>query len=325
MAAATLSGATKYTSYGARDDVITIYGNGTVNTHQGNDVIDISGVGKVSVGSGNDFIRIGGAGSVTAADGNDSIWIGGNASINAGSGNDTMHVVGDAKVKVGNGDNQMTVGGSATIAAGDGNNTISVSGAGNIETGSGNDSVQVGSGRVTVGNGDDTVAAIGLATVTGNFGTARLDGGSIESYMTTVGSKEVSTAVVLSGDVTMLGGCNDALFVGGGLGTNASMRGGSGNDTFWGGQGNTTMSGGTRANYFEFFASAAGGQHVITNFVSGKNFLYLEGESLDQLQNDEQITVTGGNTIISLDSGQTTITLQGFTSPLKATDIKTTS
>ena len=157
----------------------------------------------------------------------------------------------------------------------------------------------------------------------GAFGKATVSGGSIETGTTVLGGKTIQMGMALSGNVTMLGGSKAELLVGGGIGTNVSLGGGTANDTFWGGQGNTTMSGGTKTNTYEFFASAAGGHHVITNFT-GKSFLYLEGESLASLQSNHEIAVSGGNTVITLDD-QTTITLQGFTSDLKASNIKTSA
>jgi len=121
------------------------------------------------------------------------------------------------------------------------------------------------------------------------------------------------------GHTVMIGGARSNEFIGG-AGTTV-MKGGTGNDTFVGGSGYDTMTGGAGRNLFEFIQSAAGGQHVITNFVSGQDQLYLEGYSLSYLQSHHDITVSGGNTYISLDGGKTTVELQGITS-LKGTDVK---
>ncbi|HWW19398.1 MAG TPA: hypothetical protein VNZ06_01220, partial [Steroidobacteraceae bacterium] len=80
--------------------------------------------------------------------------------------------------------------------------------------------------------------------------------------------------------------------------------------------------GGAGANVFEFLADQHGGQHVITNFVSGQDKLYLEGYSLSYLQQHGEVSSHGGNTYISLDSGKTTIELKGVSS-LHSSDITT--
>ena len=68
--------------------------------------------------------------------------------------------------------------------------------------------------------------------------------------------------------------------------------------------------------------SAQGGQHVIQNFVSGQDQLYIEGHSLSWLQSHHDISTSGGNTYISIDGGKTTIELQGVTS-LNPSDVTT--
>jgi hypothetical protein len=83
------------------------------------------------------------------------------------------------------------------------------------------------------------------------------------------------------------------------------------------------MVGGTSTNAFEVFSNAAGGHHTITNFVSGPDQLYLEGQSLSYLQTQHDISTVGGNTLITLDGGKTTVTLVGVTH-LTASDITTT-
>jgi Ca2+-binding RTX toxin-like protein len=91
------------------------------------------------------------------------------------------------------------------------------------------------------------------------------------------------------------------------------MHGGRGDDTFVGGSGHATMTGGSGHNLFEFATHANGGMDVITNFVSGHDKLYLEGKTLSYLQSHGDISVSHGNTFISLDGGQTTVELKGFT------------
>jgi hypothetical protein len=97
------------------------------------------------------------------------------------------------------------------------------------------------------------------------------------------------------------------------------MKGKSGSDTFIGGSGHDTMSSVGSKNIFDFVATAKGGQHLITNFISGDK-LNVEGESLSYLQSHHEVSSHGGNTYITLDGGKTTIELLGVKS-LKSTDL----
>jgi Ca2+-binding RTX toxin-like protein len=178
----------------------------------------------------------------------------------------------------------------------------------------------VGSGKVTetgasghdtinLGFGNDTVYAAGNAAIHGEFGSASVSGGGVTFTNSGYGTHTMGTAV--SGNVTLIGGEYLNQFVGGSGST--VMKGGLGPDTFVGGSGHDTMTGGTSSNLFEFLSTASGGQHVITNFVAGQDQLYLEGQSLSYLQSHNDISVSHGNTFISLDGGSTTIELKGFT------------
>ena len=52
---------------------------------------------------------------------------------------------------------------------------------------------------------------------------------------------------------------------------------------------------------------------VITNFVAGQDTLTVDGHSLQYLlQNGDVHSMQDGSTMISLDGGQTTVTLQGI-------------
>ena len=130
----------------------------------------------------------------------------------------------------------------------------------------------------------------------------------------------VNKAIAVSGQATLMGNAVATEFVGG---TGSTLfKGGSANDTFVGGSGHDTMTGGSGNNVYEFLATESGGQHLITNFVSGQDQLYVEGYTLSYLQSQHEITTTGGNTDISIDGGKTTITLEGVTS-LHTSDITT--
>ncbi len=248
----------------------------------------------ISVGGGNHNVTIYGNGTVSAGNGNDTIWVHEKGAIVAGNGNDSITL------------------GQGTIHVGDGKDTISLYGPSSVtETG------KSGHDTITLGFGNDTVFEAGHATVTGAFGSASVDGGVV-SFVNS--GWQTHAEIAISGNVTLIGGEYANQFVGGTGKT--VMEGAFGPDTFVGGSGHDTMIGGHGANVFEFLASEAGGQHVITNFVGGQDQLYLEGQSLSYLQAHHDITVSGGNTYISLDGGKTTLVLKGITN-LTSSDITT--
>jgi hypothetical protein len=261
-------------------------------------------------------------------------------------------------VSISGGSGDVRVHGDGTVVAGAGNYTIDATGNWHIN--------QYGSGghdTINLGHGHDTITEAGHATVYGAFGSATIQGGTIE--VAHVGgasdgsdhdhdhrhdqgddrshgrfgahqgdddrrhhdarpdgscghdkgggagsSHPYYEAIAVSGNATLLGGDHCTQFVGGT--GNVVMQGGTGNDTFVGGSGHTTMTGGSGHNVFEFTSQHAGGTDVITNFVSGQDHLYLEGQSLCYLQSHGDVTVSHGNTWITLDGGKTTIELKGF-------------
>ena len=81
----------------------------------------------------------------------------------------------------------------------------------------------------------------------------------------------------ISGNATLVGSSAPTEFLGGSGST--VMKGGSGHDTFVGGAGHDTMAAIGSHNVFEVLASQQGGQHLVTNFVSGDQ-VYVEGYSL---------------------------------------------
>ena len=102
-----------------------------------------------------------------------------------------------------------------------------------------------------------------------------------------------------SGGSTLIGGSGDSPLVGGGKG-----------HVFTGGTGHDTLVAGGTSDVFTFASTLSGGQHVIDNFASGDK-LNLQGyDSASALANAK---VIGGSTVITLDHGHTTITLEGFT------------
>jgi Ca2+-binding RTX toxin-like protein len=275
---------------------VVVYGNGTVYAGNGQDNITISGNGKVIAGNGNDTITIG-TGQYDA----NGIWHGkGDGTVSAGSGNDAvmLHAKGDMSVGGGNDTLTLCLGGKITQIGSQGHDTIDL----NL--------------------GNTTIYEQGQATVRGNttvgtFGSATVVGGQLDI----IHSHGVTEDIAVSGKMTLMGTNAPTEFVGG-KGSSV-FQGGSSNDTFVGGSGHDTMigGGGGGKNLFEFLQSETGGQHVISNFVAGDK-LYIEGHSLSYLQSHNDISTHGGNTYISIDGGQTTIELKGFTG-LNSSDVTT--
>lgn len=224
--------------------------------------------------------------------------------------------------------------GKGTVIAGGGNDSIDITGRGKIVVGAGHDTLTLEKGGVisqlgaagrdtiSIGNGTTTIHEDGQATISGMantasaFGSATLFGGEVKI----IASERFATDMAVSGKATLIGTAAPTEFIGGS--GSASMVGGKGDDTFIGGTGHDTLVGGKGPDLFEFTRHNAGGQHVIQDFVSGTDELYVEGHSLEYLKHHNDITTHGGNTYISLDGGKTTIELKGVTD-LKASDINT--
>lgn len=98
-----------------------------------------------------------------------------------------------------------------------------------------------------------------------------------------------------------------------------TMIGGVGPTTFIGGHTQDTMVGGAGADLFKF-NPRVGGEHVIQNFLSGQDHLYVERLSYNALEARDALSWDGHNTTISLNDG-THITIEGV--QLTAHDIVT--
>ncbi len=266
----------------------------------------------------------------------------------SGGGSVNVNIYGNGTVAAGNGNDTIRIDGSGNVSVGAGNDSISLTGPGYIiEHNSGS---MIGNDTINLGSGNDTLTEAGKATVYGAFGSATVEGGKFQFLQLNSSGQEVNSALTsaynpdahahgsgsaavvassstqytyqdlaINGAATLLGGSNATQFIGG-SGT-VVMHGGSGNDTFMGGSGEATMTGGTGQNLFDINFQGKGGTDVITNFVSGHDQLYLEGQSLSYLQSNNDITVSHGNTYIALDGGQTTVELKGFTGHLSGSDI----
>jgi Ca2+-binding RTX toxin-like protein len=238
----------------------------------------------------------------------------------AGNGNDTIDIVGSGIVIAGNGNDSITIGedpGTGVVFVGDGNDTITLANGGEI--------FQIGAGgndTISLGAGNDTVFETGTAQISGAFGTATVTGGDLTINQATVPASSMLTDDVAHfGNVTMVAGASAVTEMEGGFGSQVSMLGGAGLNIFDGGHGSDTMTGGSGVNFYQFdAASGVGGNTLITNFTSGHDQIYLEGQTLASLTQNNDVTVTGGNTFIKLDGGATTIELKGVTN-LQETDV----
>lgn len=241
----------------------------------------------------------------------------------SGGGNANVHIYGNGSVVAGGGNDTISITGNGAITVGAGNDHLSLRGSGSIVQ---NDTLtKHGHDTINLGRGNDTISEAGRATVHGSFGSATIEGGKFEFLR--VGDVAhngnhhlVYQEVALSGSATLVGGDHCTQFVGG-TGS-VVMHGGHADDTFVGGSGHATMTGGSGHNLFQFVGHENGGVDVITNFVSGHDKLYLEGQTLSYLQSHGDVTVSHGNTFISLDGGQTTVELKGFTN-LTSHDVTT--
>jgi Ca2+-binding RTX toxin-like protein len=243
----------------------------------------------------------------------------------SGGSNAPVHIYGNGSVAAGNGNDTIRIDGNGNITVGAGHDNLTLNGSGYIFQH--NSGSMVGNDTINLGSGNDTLSEAGSATVHGAFGSATVEGGVYQYLQHKTGcgdngghsgsnahgasAQYIYQEFAISGKATMVGGSASTQFMGGS--GSVVMQGGSGNDTFIGGSGQTTMTGGTAQNLFEISCRGKGGTDVITNFVSGHDQLYLEGKSLGYLQSHGDISVSHGNTYISLDGGHTTVELKGFT------------
>lgn len=284
---------------------VQIYGNGSVAAGNGNDTISISGTGAITVGAGHDLLSLGGSGYIIQSNSGQMV---GNDTINFGSGNDTLTEAGNATVHGAFGSATVDGGKFQFLEVKTGGN----SGGDHDDDGRGGNQDHGSFGSHDYGSYGSHDQGRG-----GDYGKSNdpncHDGGTSQQI--------VYQELAIDGKATLVGGSNATQFIAGS--GSVVMQGGSGNDTFMGGSGQSMMTGGTGHNLFEVAGfSGIGGTDVITNFVSGNDQLYLEGQSLAYLQSQHDISTSGGNTLIKLDGGQTTVELKGFTS-LASSDITT--
>ncbi len=202
--------------------------------------------------------------------------------VNIYGGDNTVDALSKVKINLAGGGNEQITGNAQINVTDSMGYTLTVDG---------NDTISFGSGA-------DTFAVQGTATVTsGASGVQIVDG---------LGTASMAAG---SGASTLIGGSGDDTFVGGT--GNTLMQGGAGANAFFGGSGFDTMVAGGTSDIFTFSRGEAGGQHVIDNFTPGADKINLQGyDSASALAHSQ---VVGGNTVITLDHGHTTITVVGDT------------
>lgn len=156
---------------GGGDQLITVFGKGSLIVGGGNDTIDITGRGHMTVGGGNDLLTLGGGGTIN------EFGYSGNDTITLGAANDTINVQGMATVAGAWGGY-----GSATVSGGEldvsyKNSTLishAVSGSQTLLGGSVPTEFVAGSGFTSMMGGsaaDTFIGGTGIDTMTGGSGT----------------------------------------------------------------------------------------------------------------------------------------------------------
>lgn len=281
-------------------------------------------------GNGNDRL-FGEAGHDTlyGGDGNDRIFGGlDHDVIEGGTGNDRLFGgLGDDFIVGGAGDDHMFGGNGADFIIAD-------EGADVVDTGNGNDQVETAFDTIKTlegGDGRDMLMAFydGAKTdsLTFNLGTgafgstdANIDGSTATNFEDFVFNGDIDTKITgTDGRNEIIGGFADDVLLGkGGMDTlmgdegNDTLLGNKKDDVLDGGADDDTMTGGRGADTFIF----SGGADTITDFTDDvdtihiRSHLVAEGTTAADLI--DSATVTGGNTVITLDGGDT-LTIQGLT------------
>jgi Ca2+-binding RTX toxin-like protein len=252
----------------------------------------VSGTNTITVGGSAQFNESGGANTLLLRPGQTD-------SIDATGGDNTITLFADDTVNV--------VGGANTISEATGT-TLNLSGGG-IDSVSGNGTFSVTQHGTQVSvNGNDTITFGSGADTMVEFGTATVYSGGTAGITVQAGLGTTSIAAG-SGNATLLGGSGNDTFAGSSGFT--SMVGGAAQNYFVAGVGTDSMTGAGTYDRFTFNSALSGGTHVITNFNASTDHIQLIGYTVATALADSK--VVGGNTVITLDSGKTTITLDGFT------------
>jgi len=332
----------------AQDKVISAPGAEAVVIH-GSEGVRIEGTADtrlIAGGRGNDTINAGGGNAtIIGGAGNDLIQLadrgqpGGSAFLSL-SGEDTVRLWGGTVSIL----DTTPHDGLAEIEINAGENHVTVDGAARFDINGGTNSILSDGGAFTVTGGNSTVTVFGHSANIVKTGGAQLDltlqspkpgQYDLKGDMTIHQTAEGAYRLELNGnDTVWLGSGNDtiasarsatvfggsgALDFSGGRGADsvlagtgrATILGGGGHDTIVGGSFRDTLVGGAGRDVFRFAATAAGGQHVVTDFVHGIDKIDLSGGGYS-MADIAQTSVHAGSTVIRLQDG-TQITLKNFT------------
>jgi Ca2+-binding RTX toxin-like protein len=298
--------------------------------------IDVGGSGTVVAGGGDNRIVLTATSSPPLADG----WL-----INTGNGNDQIIATdglsdtinaggGRNALQVGNGDQVLSTGDDTVLASGKGSETITATGKHSVLVHGQASNIffvsDVGSATVFGGTGSDTFfggkgpdlvhgGTGGNNILHAGTGPATLFGGGDGDQLFAAGT---ASAPGTESQVLHAGAGKETLFGGFGSADNTfyagtgsdQITGGTGNDTFFAAAGNATITGGTGNSLFVFTNGLAGGQHLISDFTSGKDTVSLGGYGPNAITAALATqTVVGGSATITL-TDNTKITFNQVTS-----------
>lgn len=280
----------------------------SLDTVSGGAVIAIDNTATVTLigGAGNDQLLVGNdkAGSILqAGTGIGQTLVGGAGGQLLGTsaiGNGSATILGGTGA-----DTVVAAAGNNVLTAGAGNNLIGIVGGNNQIYAAGNDTVIAGGGNATIGagTGDTLINVVG--------GSNLVIGGSGNSTIAAAAGN--NTLFGGSGNTTIAGGAGNNLLIGSTSKTgNAVLGGFAGDDSMIGGVGNDTLFGGTGNDIFVFSTVFGAGKHVIGDFTAGSDLIAVQGYGLTADQVAAKVTVSGGNSVISLSDG-TQITIAGVT------------
>jgi hypothetical protein len=214
----------------------------------------------------------------------------------------------------GSGKADVTVFGNGTVVAGNGHDKIDITGVGKIVIGSGNDTLTLGKGGTITEHGVSghdtihigstgvyTITEQGHATVTGAFGHATIDGGTLKIIES---PGHAPKEIVIGGHVTIAGAESTAF---GGHGAT-----GQGHDSLGGGS--SHHGSGQGQNLFHSLSGNGdrADQSFLHNFAVDGRHLLIEGKTLAFMTKVNEINAHSGKAMISMDS-KTTIELHGIT------------
>lgn len=205
--------------------------------------------------------------------------------------------------------------------------------------GSDNLSGGVGADRLFGDDGNDTlIGQSGLDTLRGGAGADLLNGQDGNDHLhgddgddqifgangsdIAWGGNQNDTLIGQNGEDTLFGeagadrveGGYGADSLSGGSGSD-TLAGGTANDTLSGGAGNDILTGGPGRDEFRFNSNTDTGHDTITDFQNGTDIIRISGAAD---YNDLTIQRSGGDTVISWDTGS--ITLEDMTGPIDGDD-----